>query len=835
MLACSIAFILGGIFTLKTTPAKAQNPTEVKVEEFLPLSSIEQLSLSSPLDVYYDEEVTAILSDDTTTKTLTVYKDGEYKVKDLSSAQSLKKIDRIGDYFVLFVFNNLYLLPINEFETADLFARPITFEGANVGCNSFDVSGEYLSVVSGQNVLVYRVQDTYVTRLNTTDIQIGITDAPITSNSYGLYYVELNTLYFRAYDALENRVLVRENVNSSILLSNDNYIYYVVGNGIYRLDLSTKEEVLLEYQKVTKETYNLGVLNTISNISFKGDNLLVTDTQRNAIEEYNVLDDKLLFTGFAIASEKTAYNRISKDNLKVEYNGEKVAVLDKNKITVILDDANDYTPDNFINFKFDELGITPLTDICLGEKTILGFNDKTLYAFDLTTKESLGVILTSSFDIDDVSYRSGKYYVLSNDENAPKPSFVDEINENNLNSVNRIITLNGLSFNKIELDLLGNFYFTDSANLYTFNPNLDDTARVVTALNGLVPTKISTDLSGKLFLASSNELYILSNSTFNKIELGVNVLDFAISFSKQEVFFIDGNSEKLYITDDLVNSSIETLTLPENYTISDSTTTLDKLVFVSVREGANVFGYRIDGENIAFNALIGVESEYLVISEIIDQNSSEKFFALAGENQTVLVNQKDANQISKTVLPSLSKVYVTTPVHAYYLPKITKTDDYVARLNGEKIYIPLGSEIYPEGEVSFNGTAFYFAKISLGESEHLLYVPKSFTTDKIESAIEINTFTLRKLRPTTIYLDKNLTSPIITTTEEINVRLYSSLDGIIEIEYFNGETWVKGYALEKDLLNEPNTAIRNILIVLAVITCACGSITFFIVRNKQKN
>ena len=114
-------------------------------------------------------------------------------------------------------------------------------------------------------------------------------------------------------------------------------------------------------------------------------------------------------------------------------------------------------------------------------------------------------------------------------------------------------------------------------------------------------------------------------------------------------------------------------------------------------------------------------------------------------------------------------------------------------------------------------------------------MPKSFTAEQITSAVEIKTFTLAKIRATIVYIDESLSNPLTTLEKNSTVRLFSIKDGIATIEYFNGETYVKGFVSESDLINEPNLAIRNILIVLAVITCACGSITFFIIRTKNKN
>lgn len=825
------AFIFGAVFALNLKTASADNSAKISAKELLPLSSIEHKALSSPLDVYFDDEVTAILSDDNVSKSFAVYLSGEYVVNPLTSITSLKKFDRLLDNFVLFDNNILYLLPITDF-TEDSTPTPLLCGNKNIGCDNFDVTGNRLSIVSGNKILVYTIENSNATQLNTSEITITNGDTPIASNSFGLYYVENGWLIFRAYDDIYNPVPVCE-LNTNVILANDSFVYYTVGNVIHQIDLAQKTDVPLTFKPVTDDEFDLGMPKNISNLSFKGNNLLITDTGDNSIQEFKIENAELTFTGFAIADGKTAYNRVSKNTKKIENYADKVAVLDQNKITIVNALLGNYSTENFINFT---LGETAITDICLGKDVLLGVSGKQIYAYNLNSKTSVGSILTTEFTIEDVAYRNGYFYVLSHDENDAKASYISEISESDL-IVKSSIEIAGYSFDAIELDLLGNVYFTDAENLYSVS-NFDvKTIKTLASLSSFTvkPSKVVTDLAGKIYAVSNGELYVLSGNAFSKFNLDVYVKDFALSFDRSAVYFIDGNAEKVYFTENLNNSNVQSLSIPNDYTLSASTTSLDALKGVTVRENASVFGYNGNNGDIEFNGLLQVESEYLLISEVLDPNSTSKFLLLVGSKQTVMVNALD---VTFTEVPTqkdvASVVYVTTPVHAYYLPKITITNDYVAKVNGEHVFVPLSSAIYPYATTTFNDTEFYFAKIVIGESEHDLYIPKSFTALEIASSIENKTFTVAKIKPTTIYLDAELKNSLTTTTENSTIRLFKVENGIIEIEFYNGQNWVKGYALEKDLLDEPNTAIRNILIVLAVITCACGSITFFILRGKHK-
>jgi hypothetical protein len=818
-----------GVFSTKNAFAEEQ----VKTQAFLPLSSIEQYELSSPLDVYFDDEVTAILSDNNVSKSFIVYLNGEFIVNPLTSITSLKKFDRLLDNFVLFDNNILYLLSINDF-AEDSTPTPLLCGNKNIGCNNFDVTNNRLSIVSGNKILVYTIENSNAIQLNANEITISNKDTPITSNSFGLYYVENGWLFFRAYDDIYNPIDICE-LNTNVILANDSFVYYTVGNVIHQIDLTQKTDVTLTFKSVTDDEFDLGMPRNISNLSFKGSNLLITDTSDNTIQEFKIENGELTFTGFAIADGKTAYNRISKDANKIEYYGEKIAILDQNKITIILDSAIDYDYSNFtnINVSGDNVDF-----ISLGTSKVLAVSNNQIYTYDILTQEKSSLINTNEFEIFDVCYRNGFFYVLSNDKNKGGETYINVIDEKQ-NTFVKHITYENYTFNKLEIDLLGNAYFVDDTSLYIDQDFNGQTDKLLTFsdISKNKPSEIKTDLAGKVYAQIDSKLYYLNadKTDFIDVALDRTIVDFSLSFDKKSVYFVDGQSERVYSTEELNNSCIEELALPEGYTVNSSTTSIDNLIGVKVRDGANVFGYAVKGQNVTFNGLRSVESEYLKVGEILDKNSSEKFLLLVGKDQTVLVFDKDATTLNIPKNQDVPKVvYVTTPVHAYYLPKITKNQDYIANVNGEKLYIPLSSEIYPTLELTFNQTEFYFATFNIGETEYSLYVPKSFTSLSIESAKENKTFTTAKIKPTTIYLDKELKNVLTATTENLNVRLFSDKDGVLEIEYFNGETWVRGYVSGSALLNEPNTAIRNILIVLAVITCACGSITFFIIRKKQK-
>ena len=85
---------------------------------------------------------------------------------------------------------------------------------------------------------------------------------------------------------------------------------------------------------------------------------------------------------------------------------------------------------------------------------------------------------------------------------------------------------------------------------------------------------------------------------------------------------------------------------------------------------------------------------------------------------------------------------------------------------------------------------------------------------------------------TTIYADQELTSEL-TSFDGGNVRLITKNGGVALISVNTADGWVTGYIHSQAILNEPNVAVRNILIILAVTASVCGTSTYFILRKKD--
>jgi hypothetical protein len=128
---------------------------------------------------------------------------------------------------------------------------------------------------------------------------------------------------------------------------------------------------------------------------------------------------------------------------------------------------------------------------------------------------------------------------------------------------------------------------------------------------------------------------------------------------------------------------------------------------------------------------------------------------------------------------------------------------------------------------------YYYAEITLGEKTYKGYIPKEFTVDVLaEDKTHLN-FTLSKVNATSVYLDAELITEITSLEKDTSVRVISVNDGVAEIYFSSGETWIKGYVSESALIVEQNNSIRNAIMLLIAVTCVCSTIIYFMFKKKS--
>ncbi len=795
LLTISLAFIALGFFTLKSASAQGE------VTRILPISTLESYELTSPINVYADDEVVAIIGED---NSLTVYKDGVWKK--LTSAQSgfttLKQVIRFSqDDLIVSSNGKISKVNLNTLSVSDL-----TY-GNTIGCTSFDFNGNILATAYSTTAEFYTVENGVLT--GSKPPLNNVTDGTIALNTTNFYYVSNNAIHTRNFEDFSNSETKLYDVAPSKMIANDTHLYYINNGKVFRLTVDGKENVELN---LPASNYDLGKVSTVTDIEFYNGNLLITDKTNNCVQEFNIVGNDLIFTGFAIAKNKTAYNRIGV-NGQIEKVNDTVAVLDANKITLISTEGVSYDNTSFINL-FE--GQAPKT-FALGNGCLLGVNaDNSCYIYDVDTENTL--ILSITGEIKDVCFKCGYFYILVQENLSSK---VYQIMQTTGETVSE--TDHTQLFDLIEADANGNVYLADHNNIYVYS---GDT--VLWFFERIGAKKIIVDLAGNVFIGNGVNVYQYDKA--HKTYLSANldlptaekITDFSFSLEDDAVYFLTKDSEYVYSTHAYNNQAIENINLTSDFKVTSESTDIQNLSSYTVKETANAFKVTFDQSGFTFNQLVKPNGQYLLVDTLPITDTSN-MLALVNGDGMILVFERDASACNIDITTAPLTAFITTTVHAYYLPIITMDLDYALSTANDKLLLQKHAHIKPVSKFTVFETDFYYAEITSGIYG---YIPANFTVDVLSKDKDFANFTFEKVSPTAVYSDSGLT----TKVEDISattLKVFKVEGKIATVEYNGAICYINSSAI----INESNNAIRNILILLAVITSLCGTISFFILKK----
>lgn len=787
ILTCIFAFILSVLSIVFTTAFSGEDQTSadtVTSSLFLPVTDAETYPLLNPQEaVNLNGKNYVIKYDGVLHQNVLLLPNGLTR-SEFSSLSQLRVLNDdnllIGDNGSIYVYNISSLnskLPVKDSELKQ-----------NIG-SIFDYNGTYLLTCDATKLHAYTLNGTTATLVGNAITCHNNTPVAINSKNE-IFYVNPDRQLYK--NNIENTapVLLASSVTCTKIIANDECVYFTTGTEIYRITLS--DNALTKLTVLGDDTFELGKIVNPVGISFKEDNLFVTDNALASVSEFKIDGDKLIFTGYAIANGKTAYNRIGQDNVDIERYKDTVAVLDTNKLTIFSDvDKTVYSPKKFTNLF---VGKAPSL-FALGDKTLITYDGTNVKVFDVTGKELLDVDFEGY--VKDVCYQSGYFYVLSAVAND---SVVYRVNEKTLE--------NGV-------------YKRYGDKAYTVF-TVDVSGNVITypLANGIL--KLTSDLNGNLFALKSDGIYQIVNNKSTKLSLPFGAISsFALNFDKKEVYIIRDGIEKVYVSTNLPNDGINAIEVPSGFMKYDAPKK-DFEVY-TVNQNANLYDVEYDTKNFNFNDLIPQQGEYVKIGE------NGNFHFLVSHRGVYLVNKADA--VKKTVtLSQENKIgYVATSVRLYNLPVITQDNAFIQNLPNEKL--AKGTKFDVLKSVTVIDKEFYYVGLTMDETTYLGYIPASFTTNVLSENFEMAKFNLKENISGTVYTASDLKETLYTINEQ-NVRVYSVEDGVAVVSVqINGE-WVFGY-MDKDLLvSSASITVRNVLIVLATIGTVCGSTTYFILRKK---
>lgn len=787
--------------------------------------------LTSPIATATDGSNFFIIKDP---NTLIYYFESEKEYRTIEGFKSLGQVaitEVNGKSEVWFSDNgSIYGVPYDKFAT---FKSQDKDEYRLEGGNFFSVNQTHLISVFQASGDVYKKGN-----YDTDTISLaGKVDAqkPVALNASGMaFYCYDNKIVKNNVNDFGDGEFF-SNLNPSSMIANDQYLFVISDYSIYKIDVQTKEQIELSFK--VEDAFDLGKCNKPKSLSFKGENLLITDSE-GSVQEFTVDGDKLVFTGFAIAKGKSAFNRVSSTARDVERYGDITAVLDDVKLTIIKggEDFNPYSRSSFLNLDlpyFEENGFEELPiKLTLGNQLVLiGFSDNTASLFNIKSQEFSSL---SGFNgvVKDLCYQSGTFYLLATDSTSLGVSIysVYELQEGQT-EFSKLFSINGYA-ERITVDVFKNVFVSTGSNIVKHLKKDDYASKPHSAINGV--KKLCSDLGGNLFALTTDGSIQYYQDGWKKsittITIG-NTSNFSLAFDRKEVTLLKTEQEMIYLDASHPNSSITDVKIPYNYVETGSEANT-QLKFYTVSSDANVYEVYKGNGTFDYKGLASREEEYLYLATVSADGFTPKMLVLLGKDRPFLVNDLECSIKSKTYESVSGQRFITTGVNAYYLPVISRNDDYVLK-DGKTIHLNKGDVVNIVKRFTFLERDYYLASVTVAGKTYQAYLPENFTAEILSEAYTSYKFTLETLNKTTMYKNSDLTEKIIDINSDTTVRVFEKTDGILKIALLIDDVWVVGYVDSESVINYNSRNIKNAVVISVLCAVICSS-SILIISKKNK-
>ena len=787
-------------------------------QAFLPNKSEEYYALNSPIHAYSDDDITLV----TENNKLIVFTANGVTVKD-DEITSLKQINRVGDLILYADNGSLYTLPVSNPSAAKI--NLIDSNSEMIGGTLFDTNGVYLATMYSSDIQVYRLDDapTKITIIS------GVQEKPVALNSKSMFYVAGNMICRKDFDNLSATPII---YNSDLLpddsmIADDEFVYFISGTKIMRLNVNepNAEQKELVFSACD---YDLGTVHEPQRLAFRNDNLLITDKDgaNGSVQEFKINGDtlQLEFTGYAIASGLSAYNRVAANATNIERYGNFVAALDGKKLTVIdTENCADYNKNGFINKFVDNAP----EKFALGNGTLLYANGTNVYISDVTSDaEENAKQITGLPDgaPNDIAYQSGAYYLIYLGTNS-KIVKIDETTGAKVQETE----FTGVAANVIAVDVFKNIYVAYNDKVYKNSGstvfNLPSNAK-----------KLATDLAGNLFALTENgKIYKLGASAdafalaFDVTgELGT-IKTFGMNFDCSEIYFLINGKEEIFFTSIAGNVALEDFIPNDDF--RSATTIKRELKVYTASDSANVYSVTATPNAFEFNGLTEKSSEYPLIAKLTV--SDVTLCALASKDGVVLINENELTEKVPTPAQAPAKAFLTTSVYAYAIPVIEKNGAFTIVREDNKIKLDKGATVKVNGAFTLLDKTFYDATATINGEDLTCYIPADFTATVLSENFEFENSTVEKVKNTTLYQNADLTQELFALKEGETVKVLERKDGALKVAVTTQDGTVIGYIAENSLIENPSTIVRNVLIILAVFGSLAGTISYFLLRKKR--
>ena len=829
--------ILGTFFlaiiciTLGTVNLFTANASE-KSTRLIPKTNAEYVDgLTSPIATATDGSNFFIIKN---SQTLIYYFESTKEYRTIEGFTSLGQVaitEVNGKSEVWFSDNGaIYGVPFDKFAS---FKSQDMDEYRLTGGNFFSVNKTHLLSVFKEGGNVYK-KGNYKTDNIPLEKVDGEKPVALTSSGMAFYCYDNKIVKNNVNDFGDGEFF--SNLNPSSMVANDQYLFLISDYSIYKIDVQTKEQIELSFK--VEDAFELGKCNKPKSLSFKGENLLITDSE-GSVQEFTVDGDKLVFTGFAIAKGKTAFNRVSSTASDVERYGDITAVLDDVKLTIIKggEDFNPYSRSSYLNLDlpyFEEKGFEELPiKLTLGDQLVLtGFTDNTASLFNIKSQEFSSLSGFSGV-IKDMCYQSGTFYLLSTDSTSLGASIysVYELQDGQT-EFSKLFSINGYA-ERITVDVFKNVFVSTGSNVVKHLKKDDYASKPHSAINGV--KKLCSDLGGNLFALTTDGSIQYYQDGWKKSTTNItigNTSNFSLAFDRKEVTLLKTGQEIIYIDDSHPNSSITDVKIPSNY-VETGNEANTQLKFYTVSSDANVYEVYKGNGTFDYKGLASREEEYLYLATVSADGFTPKMLVLLGKDRPFLVNDLECSLVSKSYESVSGQRFITTGVNAYYLPVISRNDDYVLK-DGETVRLNKGDVVDIVKRFSFLERDYYLASVTVNDKNYQAYLPENFTAEILSEAYTSYQFTLETLNKTTMYKDVNLTEKIADINSDTTVRVFEKTDGKLKIALLIDDVWVMGYVDSESVINYNSRNIKNAVVISVLCTVVCASGIFILIKKKKR-
>lgn len=750
--------VLLSVFAFFSFNKKASALSGVSTTDFLPTSEIEYYEFKNdiPQKSFFWKDNAAIIlenSDSHNYKILFYTQNGGYVLYDKinGTPNQIKKLS--DDTIAIMIGNVLYSIDIT-----DLSKNPqqIFCESETVSGSYFALNSNHLATITENDIYVYGLNGLSITDKEKIDGIKAEELTPISLNEKGdLFYIEKGTRALKRINLttkVTSELLTSSNENLKFV-ANDNYLFYTNGKNFYKIDLSSLEIKTLD---APSSDFDLGKITAVNDICFRGNDLVITDSSLPAIQEFSVEENSLEFTGFAIASNKTAYNRISESAKEIDISYNAMAVLDSVKLTVIKNVEGDLKDkSNFANYFLSEGALSGLNSymVAIGNGNVMLSGTNKVLILDYNQNTTLFEhTFSGGNNIVSITYQSGVYYATKIKDGTGNSLAVYKIYLQNEEYIAEELFSTEEAYNstaKTTVDVNGNFYITSSIHNCIYKYSKTQNGYTATKLEGITQSgilKISTDLSGTLFALKSDCVQYYHNKTVYTVQTDFNgrtAKSFALDYDNKNVYFIYNEKEHVGKTDGLPNITVKDATVPQEFKITGERANVSELKIYRQIENANIYEISIEKTTFAYKGLFNNASTdfikicSLTLTENDAQNSIQRtcnLSVLTGKDDKnasvfVIINDDDLQEI--TVIEEQEKtLYVTTGVNLYYVPVITEDGRFcLTDSNGQTVRLEKKSEIAVLNRVQSLDGVFYFVKATVNGNEVFGYVPENYTVN----------------------------------------------------------------------------------------------------------